>query len=116
MVEEVIPNPSKKWGLAFAGATAGVLIIGAALGGVALSRQDEQNGNASSPPLYTKDLQDRGNQADAIAKSSYAFFTLGAILGVVDAVLWFEALRKPRTMKRPAGSVASTLSPSGLKF
>jgi hypothetical protein len=114
MIEEVIPNPSKKWGLAFAGAAAGAFVIGGILGGVALSRSDEQSGNPSNPPIYTKDLQDRGREGETLAKTSYAFFAIGGILAIVDAVMWYEALRAPRVVRRPA--VATTITPQGVRF
>jgi hypothetical protein len=113
-IEETIPNPSKKWGLAFAGAAAGCFVLGGILGGVALSREAEQTGNPAKPPLYTTELLERGKQADTLAGTAYGFFALGAALVVVDVVLWIETFRKPRVIRRPASEV--TMTPSGAKL
>jgi hypothetical protein len=112
-MEEVVPRPSKKWPIAFGGAAVGVLIIGGALGGAALARANEQNGDAKAPPLYTQDLHDRGEQGKTMAVASYAFLGIGAALALVDAVLWYEALRKPQ-LKKPA--TAASLGPAGVRF
>jgi hypothetical protein len=108
-----IPNPPKRYALAFAGAAAGCFVLGGILGGVALSREDEQNGNPANPPLYTRDLQDRGSAGKSMATSAYVFFGLGAALAVVDVVLWIETFRKPRSVKR---SLAASLTPAGVRF
>jgi hypothetical protein len=111
--EETIPRPSRKWPLAFAGAAIGALIVGVALDGAALARANEQNGNAAAPPLYTQDLHDRGEQGKTMAAVGYAFLGIGAGLALVDAVLWYEALRKPQQKKAPA---AAWLGPTGVAF
>jgi hypothetical protein len=98
--EEVIANPPKVYALGFGGAALGALAIGTILGGIALSRSHEQEGNTSMPPLYTHDLNNRASQGSSLATSSYVFFAAGAALAVTDIVLWYETYRKPRVMKR----------------
>jgi hypothetical protein len=98
--EEVIPNPPRVYGYAFGGAALGSLALSAILGGVALSKSSEQEGNPSNPPLYTRDLRDSADQGRALADTSYVFLGLGIALAVTDAVLWYEIFRKPRVIKR----------------
>jgi hypothetical protein len=104
-VEEVIPNPPRVYGFAFGGAALGSLALSAILGGVALSRSGEQNGDVSNPPVYTQNLRDSGDQGRALANTSYVFLGLGIALAVTDVVMWYEIFRKPRVVKRTADGV-----------
>ncbi len=113
-VDEIIPNPPKKYAFAFGGAALGCLLIGGILGGVALQRSNEQSGNVAMPPLYTHDLQQRGTLGTNLATSSYVFFAAGAALAVTDIVLWYETFRKPRVVKRTPEGV--TMNTSGGKL
>jgi hypothetical protein len=113
-VEETVPRPAPKWGWAFAGATVGAFVIGAGLGGAALARASEQNGNPASPAYYTQDLANRANEGKTLANTAYAFFGIGAALAVVDAIIWFEVLRKPQVKRRE--SAALRLTPAGVRF
>jgi len=107
-VEEIIPNPPKKYALAVGGAAVGSLALAAILGGVALGRSSDQNGNTAMPPVYTPDLRDAGSQGRALANTSYVFIGVGLALAVTDVALWYETLRKPRTIRRmPDGTVVS---------
>jgi hypothetical protein len=101
-IDEVIPNPPKVYALAVGGAAVGSLALSAILGGVALSRSSEQEGNTSSPPLYTRDLRDSGDQGRAMATTSYVFLGVGVALAITDVVLWYETYRKPRVIRRTA--------------
>jgi hypothetical protein len=107
-VEEIIPNPPKKYALAVGGAAVGSLALAAILGGVALGKSSDQNGNTAMPPVYTPDLRDAGSQGRALANTSYVFIGIGLALAVTDVALWYETLRKPRTIRRtPDGTVVS---------
>jgi hypothetical protein len=106
LIEEVIPNPPRVYGYAFGGAALGTLAIGAIMGGVAWSKSNAQEGDASNPQLYTKDFQDDAATGKNLASASYAFLAVGAALAVTDIVLWFEIFRKPRVLRRtPEGIV-----------
>jgi hypothetical protein len=96
---DVLPNPPKKYAWALLGGAAGSLVIGISLGAVALGRSSEQNGDPSMPPIYTSDLHDRGREGQAMSIAAYAFITFGIVLGVLDVIMWFEVLRKPRKME-----------------
>jgi hypothetical protein len=98
--EEVTPNPPKKWGWAFGGVAVGSFILGGALGGAALARSNEQAGNPMMPELYTDAVRKRGEQGSELAAAGYTFIGLGVVAAVVDAVIWFEVLRKPRRVQR----------------
>ena len=121
---EILPNPPKIYGWAFGGAALGSWLIGGILTGVASARSSEQEGNVNNPPLYTKGLQDRAAEGKTLATTGYVFIGLGAALTVVDAVLWFEILRKPRTTQKSAArdaarffsKAAAVLSPAGVQF
>ena len=110
--EETIPNPSKKWGWAFGGVAVGTLAIGIGLGGAAAARGAEQEGNAANPVVYTEALKKRGTEGATMADAGYAFIGIGLVTAVIDAVIWYECLRKPRTRTR----VAQRLAPSGVRF
>lgn len=106
--EEIIPNPPRVYGYGFGGAALGSLALGAILGGVALSKSNEQEGNPSSPTVYTRDLRDAGDQGRSLAVGSYVFLGVGIALAVTDVVLWYEIFRKPRVIRRnPDGSILS---------
>ena len=116
------PRPSYKLCIAMGGAAVGALIIGGVLGGVAKSREDEQNGSVASPTLYTAELQDRGKQGSTIAIAGYVFIGIGAALAVADVVLWIERLRpvprkKDKQQARLDLPTATTVSagPAGLR-
>jgi|GEM_PF-4597932 len=109
--EEVMPNPSKKWGYGFLGAAIPLLVVGIGVGAAAAARASEQNGDPSNPQLYTRDLAARGKEGETLAITAYCFLGLGAALALVDAIIWFEVLRKPRTVKKTA---ALTITPMGL--
>jgi len=116
-VEEIEPNPPKKYAIIFGGAAGTCLLLGGILGGVAMARASEQSGDASNPPVYTKDLQSRAGEGQSMANAAYAFFGLGAALAIVDAVLWFETLRKPKVIKRTiASSTGPRFFPLGVRF
>jgi hypothetical protein len=107
-VEEIIPNPPKKYALAVGGAAVGSLALAAILGGVALGKSSEQEGNTGMPPVYTPDLRDSGSQGRALANTSYVFIGVGLALAITDVALWYETLRKPRTIRRtPDGTIVS---------
>jgi hypothetical protein len=95
-----------------AGAAA-ALMTGIILGAIAKTRADEQNGDASKPPLYTPDLQSRGQQGDRMATAAYVLFGVGGALAVADIVLWVERLR-PRKHAAPAAHATVTPTVSGL--
>jgi type IV secretory pathway VirB10-like protein len=113
-IEEVEPNPPKKLAFIFLGAAGGTFLLGAILGGVAFSRAGEQTGDPANPPLYTPDLQSHAGEGRALAIAAYTFFALGSALAIIDAVLWFEALRKPRVIKRTVAT--SRFFPLGVRF
>jgi hypothetical protein len=98
-IVETVPNPSKKWGWAFGGVAVGSFILGGALGGAALARSNEQAGNPMMPELYTDAVRRRGEQGNDLASAGYTFIGLGVVAAVVDAVIWFEVLRKPRVRR-----------------
>lgn len=106
-----VPRVSKKWGWAFGGAAVGCLVLGSVLGGIAYSRSGEQEGNPANPMLYTPGLQQRGTEGAAMAGAGYGFIGVGVALAIVDAVIWYEALRKPQVKK-----VASRFSAAGVRF
>ena len=112
--DEVIPNPPKIWALSFGGAAVGCLLIGGILGGVALSRAGEQEGNVHSPSFYNQALKDNADQGGTLATTSYVVFALGAALAITDVVLWFETYRTPRRIHR--SMAATTFSPAGVQF
>jgi hypothetical protein len=107
-----VTRPSKKWGWAFGGAAVGCLLVGSILGGVAYGRSGEQEGNPASPMPYTEGLQQRGSEGQAIAGAGYAFLGVGAALAIVDAVIWYEILRKPQVKK----VAAARFSAAGVRF
>ncbi|HZS35307.1 MAG TPA: hypothetical protein VFF06_00695 [Polyangia bacterium] len=113
-VEEVEPNPPKKLAFIFLGATGGCFLLGAIMGGVATARASEQSGDPTNPPLYTSDLQAHAGEGKALAIAAYTFFALGGALAIVDAVLWFEVLRKPKVIKRTVAT--SRFFPLGVRF
>jgi hypothetical protein len=113
--EETIPRPHKKWGFIFGGAAVGALVLGGALGGAALSRANEQSGNPANPPLYTRDLKQRAEEGKNLAASAYVFFGVGAALAIVDAVIWFEALRKPQ-VRKPSSTAQRAVPRLGVLF
>jgi len=99
-------NPPRVYGFAFGGAALGSLALGAILGVWLSARAGNQEGNASAPPLYTRDLRDEAGQGRALATSAYVFLGVGIALAVTDVVLWYEIYRKPRVIKRtPEGVV-----------
>ncbi len=108
--EEVLPNPSKKWGWGFLGAAVPLLVVGIGVGAAATARAGEQNGSAANPPLYTKDLAAHGREGETLAITAYCFLGLGAALAIVDAIIWYEVLRKPRKVKK---SASMSVSPAG---
>ena len=108
--EEVLANPSKKWGYGFLGAAVPLLVVGIGVGAAATARAGEQTGSVTNPPLYTKDLADRGREGQTLALTAYCFLGIGAALALVDAIIWFEVLRKPRKVKK---SASLSISPSG---
>jgi hypothetical protein len=111
--EEIIPNPPKKYAIAVGGGALGLWIIGAALGGAALAKSNAQEGNTAMPPVYTPGLADDAKTGASLATASYVFFGLAAAATIVDAVLWYETLRKPRTIKKAA---QLQLTPAGVRF
>jgi hypothetical protein len=112
--EEIIPNPPKSRAIIIGGVAAGFLLLGGILGGVAKSRADEQTGNAANPQLYTPDLQSRAGEGNTLATTGYIFLAVGGALAIVDAVLWVETLRKPRTV--PRSKMANIFTPAGVRF
>jgi hypothetical protein len=110
---EVVKNPPKVWAWAFGGAAIGSIILGGALGGAALARSNEQEGNPANPPLYTKQLQKNANEGEALATAGYVFIGVGAALAVVDAVIWYECYRKPR---KNVKSAAAQVFATGVRF
>ncbi len=112
--EEVIANPSKKWGFAFLGIAAGSFLITAATGGAALAESSKQEGNPANPGNYTHDLAASAQSGKDLATVSYVFIGFGATMAIIDAVIWYECLRKPRSIKKNLAS--SMLSPAGVRF
>jgi hypothetical protein len=112
--EEVQPNPSKKYGFAFLGAAGGAFVLAIATGAAALAKSAEQEGNTGSPAIYTQDLKDSAAAGKSLADASYAFTIVGAVLAVVDGVIWFEVLRKPKVVKKSTASIE--LTPMGVRF
>ncbi|MFI5288670.1 MAG: hypothetical protein ACHQ17_03435 [Polyangia bacterium] len=114
---QTLPKPPKVYGWAFGGAAAGCFVLAGVLGGIAVADASAQNGNVQMPPVYTSGLQKRAGQGQALADAAYAFIGVGAALAVVDAVIWFEILRKPRSAGTTAGEKAAALfSPQGVRF
>jgi hypothetical protein len=111
--EEIIPNPPKKYAIAVGGAALGLWVVGGILGGIALGKSNAQEGNPADPPVYTSGLADEAKTGASLATASYVFFGLAAAATIVDAVLWYEALRKPRTIKKAAHL---QLTPAGVRF
>jgi hypothetical protein len=111
--QEILPNPPKRYPLAVLGVAAGCYLMAGILGGVALDRANEQEGNVKSPPVYTPTLRDHATEGKNLATAAYVFLGVGAAVTIADAVLWVEALRKPRTWRR---KVATVLSPEGIRF
>jgi hypothetical protein len=98
--EEVeLPNPPKVWALSFGGAALGLWALAAATGGAALALSHAQEGDPTMPQPYTQDLADQASAGKSLAIASYVFIGLASVTTIVDAVLWYECLRKPRTMK-----------------
>ena len=95
---ETVANPPKKYGWALLGAAVPCLVIGIGLGGAALGRAGEQNGDPTMPAIYTTDLHDRGREGQAMATAGYVFIGFGVLFAILDVVMWFEILRKPREM------------------
>jgi hypothetical protein len=110
--EEIIPNPSKKWAIGFGGAALGLWLLAAATGGGALALSNSQQGNPANPPVYTAGLADDAKTGASLATTAYICMGLAAALTVVDAVLWYETLRKPRTLKK----ASIELTPAGVRF
>jgi hypothetical protein len=110
--EEILPNPPKKWAIAFGGAALGMWLLAAATGGGALGLSHAQEGDPANPPVYTAALADDAKSGAALASTAYAFMGIAAALTVVDAVLWFETLRKPRVLKK----ASIELLPGGVRF
>jgi hypothetical protein len=114
---QTLPKPPKVYGWAFGGAAAGCFVLAGVLGGIAVADANAQNGNVQMPPVYTSGLQKRAGQGQALADSAYAFIGVGAALAVVDAVIWFEILRKPHAAGTTAVEKAAALfSPQGVRF
>jgi hypothetical protein len=109
---EDIPRPSFKLAVGLGAGAAAALVTGIILGAVAKTRSDEQNGDVGSPPLYTPDLQSRGNQGDRMATAAYVLFGVGGALAIADIVLWVERLR-PRKHAAPQATQATraTIAP-----
>lgn len=113
-----VPRPSYKLCIGLGVGAVAALVTGGALGGVAKSREAEQNGDSSSPPLYTPELVDRGKQAETIAIVGYTFLGIGGALAIADVVLWVERLRKPphkKPLAERSRPVAVSATASGLK-
>lgn len=112
---QTLPRPSKTYGFAFGGAALGCFALAGVFGGIAVVDANAQNGNVAMPPVYTEGLQKRAGQGQALASAAYAFIGIGAALAVIDAVVWFETLRKPREIGQ-VSKVAAIFSPAGVRF
>jgi hypothetical protein len=104
-----MPRPSFKLCIGIGAGALASLITGAALGGVAKSRESEQNGDVSAPPLYTQDVINRGKQAESIAIAGYTFLGIGGALAIADLVLWIERARKAPA-KKPQASLGRSVA------
>ena len=116
--EEALPNPSKMWGWAFGAAALGSWVVAAGTGGAALVKSSAQEGSVSSPKVYTQHDKSDGDTGQTLATVAYVFIGIGAALTVVDAVIWYECLRKPRTIKRNTAPAAARIewTPAGVRF
>jgi len=99
-----------------AGAVA-VLGAGIGLGAVAKSRENAENGNVGNPPVYTKSLQDSGNQATNMSYAAYALFAVGGALAIADVVIWIEYARHHHASAEAPKTSQSRVSasPAGLQ-
>jgi hypothetical protein len=111
--KEDAPRPTKALTFGFLGGAAACLLTGIIVGSVAKARSNEQNGDASNPPLYTPALQDRGKTGDQMAKGAYAMFAIGGALAVADLVLFIERYR-PHRKKAQASAVSVKPGLTGL--
>jgi hypothetical protein len=116
--EEVLPNPSKTWGWIFGGAALASWLVAAGTGGAALGKSSAQEGSVANPKVYTQNDKNDGNTGNTLATVAYVFMGVGAALTIVDAVIWYECLRKPRTIKRNTAPAAARIewSPAGVRF
>ena len=112
--EEIVPNPSKKWGFAFLGLAGGAFVLAAATGGAGAAIASGQQGNVASPQPYTKDLQSQAATGQALSTAAYAFIGIGAAFAIIDAVVWFECLRAPKRVKKSVATIDFT--PAGVRF
>jgi hypothetical protein len=111
--EEILPNPSKKWGYAATGVTAGLWIVAASLGGAALAKSHTQQGDPSNPPVYTQSLADDANTGQQLALGSYVLMGIAGLATIVTGVIWFECLRAPVHVKK---ITRIELTPTGVRF
>jgi hypothetical protein len=117
--EVVIPNPPKIWAYAFGGAALGLWLVAAGTGGGALALSSAQDGNAASPMPYTQGLADDANTGKTLAVTAYAFIGLASVVTIIDAVLWYECFRKPRTMEKettPKSASRVQFTGTGVRF
>ena len=102
-----VPRPSYKLCIGLGAGAIAALVTGGVLGGIAHSREADQNGNVNSPSLYSQALIDQGKQAESIAIAGYVFLGIGGALAIADVVLWVERLRKPPKKKVEAAATRS---------
>jgi hypothetical protein len=118
VIEETLPKPKALYGWAFGGIAVGTLVLGVALDGAASARAKEQNGDPNNPPIYSQHLHDRGVAGKQMATAGYVFLGVGALATLIDAVLWFEVLRKPQVVKRTVSTRPRSIafSTAGVTF
>ncbi len=97
--KDEVPRPSYKLCIGLGAGAIAALVTGGVLGGIAHSRESDQNGNVDSPSLYSQALINQGKQAESIAIAGYVFLGIGGAIAIADVVLWVERLRKPPQKK-----------------
>jgi hypothetical protein len=112
--DEALPNPSKLWGWGFGAGAAAAWLVALGTGVAAMGKSNAQEGSVTSPKVYTSSDRDAGNLGQTLATTAYVFMGVGAALTIIDAVIWYECLRKPRTIKRTAAKLEWT--PAGVRF
>jgi hypothetical protein len=112
VTEEAGPPPPKKLIIGLGAGALAAFAAGGALGGVALSMSNEQEGSPGNPAVYTQALADRARLGNNLAIGAYACFGLGGALALVDVVMLIELARHPRK----SSTAALRLVPAGARF